>query len=349
MMLSTLALSTTLALTGCEPTPSHADINQALVSELESSYQAWAESSEQLAKASQQFCADKQPLDSLQTQWRTTFEHWSALQPAQIGPIAEHNRAWQVQFWPDKKNLVARQVNALLQAQPKLEQAHLEQASVVLQGLSAAEYLLFDATIDLTENSQKTRYCGLLSAIGQHQATLARTVSNEWAGDTGFSALLSKSPNARFADEQESTAELLRSQVSGLELMKKKLAVPVGKLTRDIVQPYQAEAWRADASLQSLRAGLHTLRTLWGNEHTLGLRNLAQGQAVQALIDQQHLRTEQAFAKLKQPLQALLPQESGRGLLNKAYAELVDLHRLYEQDLARALNVQMGFNAHDGD
>jgi len=35
--------------------------------------------------------------------------------------------------------------------------------------------------------------------------------------------------------------------------------------------------------------------------------------------------------------------------LQALYSSLDQLHRLHERDLAKALDVQLGFNAHDGD
>lgn len=41
--------------------------------------------------------------------------------------------------------------------------------------------------------------------------------------------------------------------------------------------------------------------------------------------------------------------EAGRTALNELYDSLNRLHRLQESELAKALGVQIGFNAHDGD
>ncbi|MFT8162359.1 imelysin family protein, partial [Salmonella enterica] len=90
------------------------------------------------------------------------------------------------QFWPDKKNLVARQVTALLGAKPNLTQADLDGASVVVQGLSAYEYVLFDKTIDLGDSATKARYCPLLTSIGEHQQQLAAGVLQQWEDKDGM-------------------------------------------------------------------------------------------------------------------------------------------------------------------
>ena len=114
-----------------------------------------------------------------------------------FGPLAEGNRAWQIQFWPDKKNLVARQVEALLNSKPGLTAADLDNASVVVQGLTAYEYLLFDPALDLNNSEQKARYCPLLVAIGEHQQSLAADILASWQSKDGMAAQLREPEAAR--------------------------------------------------------------------------------------------------------------------------------------------------------
>lgn len=337
-------------LAGCNTPPADtATVVKQMSQHMLADYQHWASASAALASSAQALCQQNGSLTASQQTWRETFNAWAALQPALIGPLAEQNRSWQVQFWPDKKNLVGRQVKMLLDANPTIDQAKLDKSSVVLQGLSAAEYLLFDQSIDLSQAEQQTRYCGLLLAIGGHQTQLSQDMLSAWQGAQGFAATLSNTPNQRFAEPQESLAELLRTQVSSLELMKKKLGTAIGRLSKGIAQPYQAEAWRADASLDSLRASLASLQTFWGQAQQVGLRDLVSDAALRERIEHQHAQTHDTFAAFTSGLQSLLSNSDDQQRLDKAYLELAELQRLYEKDLARALNIQMGFNAHDGD
>ena len=49
------------------------------------------------------------------------------------------------------------------------------------------------------------------------------------------------------------------------------------------------------------------------------------------------------------PFSELIADEAGHARLDELYQELDVLHRLHQNELARALGVQIGFNAHDGD
>lgn len=309
-------------------------------------YTRWTDSDRQLADSARAFCAGEQDLAAARQAYLDAHGSWAALQPLAVGPLAEGNLAWQVQFWPDKKNLVARQVNALLDRVPQLRQADLEKASVVVQGLTAYEYLLFDEGIDLADLEQKRRYCPLLVTIGSHQQALATGVLAGWLGEQGLAAQLKKFPNARYAEGREAVAELLRTQVGALDGLKRKLNTPL-PLGGKPPQPYQAEAWRSGASLALIDASLASAEALWRE----GLRGLlGKEQADLATrIDAGYAETRQRLKALGRPLDALLADEAGRAALGQLYDSLNALHRLHEGELAKALDIQLGFNAHDGD
>ncbi|MES2821311.1 MAG: imelysin family protein [Pseudomonadota bacterium] len=353
MSIHSLAVAlATLALVACAPSDPQQRTSAALANGvLLPAYSAWSEADRQLADSAQAFCAGSQDLAPARQAFLGAQSAWAGLQPLLIGPLAEGNRAWQIQFWPDKKNLVQRQVEALLEAKPQLTTNDLAQASVVVQGLSAYEYLLFDAGIDLNDASQKNRYCPLLRAIGQHQQGLAAEVLEHWQGESGLAAQLASFPNPRYAEAAEAVAELLRTQVTGLDGLKKKLGTPLGRQSKGLAQPYQADAWRSQSSLANLGASVASAERLWLGAADDGLRSLlsAEQAPLAERIDTAYRDTRQHLAALQRPLGELLGEPSARPSLDALYASLDSLHRLHEGELAKALGVQLGFNAHDGD
>ena len=217
-------------------------------------YSQWAGANHQLAKSAEQFCSDKQTLEEAQQTWRNAQNAWAELQAMAVGPLSEGNLAWQVQFWPDKKNLVGRQTQTLLKKFPDVTLEQLQRSSVVVQGLSAYEYALFDENVDLTNPDVKAAYCPLLNAIGQHQAQLAGKVLAQWQDKNGMLHQLESFPNDRYIDASEALTDLFRVHVGALDGLKKKLAMPIGRLSKGIPQPLQAESWRSDNSLRSMTA-----------------------------------------------------------------------------------------------
>ncbi|MFP6848338.1 MAG: imelysin family protein [Pseudomonas sp.] len=348
--LTLAALSLTLA--ACSPSNPQQQVSRALTDGvILPIYSAWSEADRQLASSAQAFCSDQQSLVDARQAFASAQSAWAAIQPVAIGPLSEGNLAWQVQFWPDKKNLVARQVEALLNSKPALTSADLDKSSVVVQGLTAYEYLLFDSAIDLNNAEQKARYCPLLIAVGEHQQTLSANVLINWQSKDGMAAQLKDFPNARYAEAPEAVADLLRTQVSAIDGLKKKLGTPMGRQTKGQPQPYQAEAWRSKASLANLAASLASAERIWLGAQQDGIQALlgSQHDELKARINAAYSDTRQRLADAKRPLGELLSDEDGRSELTALYESLNTLHRLHESELAKTLGIQLGFNAHDGD
>ncbi|WP_217475013.1 imelysin family protein [Stutzerimonas stutzeri] len=341
-----------LLLSACAPSDPFAETSKTLVDEvLHPTYTQWAETNRRMAASSIAFCAGNEELSDAREAFLQAQFAWAGLQPMLIGPMGEGNRAWQVQFWPDKKNLVGRQVTALLKNKPELTQADLENGSVVLQGLSAYEYVLYDKAVDLNDSQTKARYCRLLEAVGEHQQKLTADILQQWEGKDGMVAQLSEFPNERYADSQEAIADLLRVQVTALDGLKKKLGAPLGRQSKGIPQPFQAEAWRSDATLGSIDAALAGAQRLWQGNDDNGLKQLVPAQQAELVkrIDVAYATTRKQIADIMVPFSELITDEAGRARLDELYQQIDALHRLHQSDLARALGVQIGFNAHDGD
>jgi predicted lipoprotein len=341
-----------LALSACAPADPQAVTSASIARQvILPTYSRWVDADRQLATSALAFCEGKTDLAQARADFLHAQKTWAELQPLLIGPLAEGNRSWQVQFWPDKKNLVGRQVEQLVTAQPQITADALAKSSVVVQGLSAYEYVLFDAAIDMANAEQKARYCPLLSAIGERQKALAEEILSSWNSNDGMLAQLSKFPNQRYADSHEAIAELLRVQVTALDTLKKKLGTPLGRQSKGQPQPFQADAWRSNASLSSLEASLASAQTVWVGVDNKGLRGLlpAEQKPLAEKVDAAYAASRKLLAELKPPLADLLASEEGRQQLNAVYDSLNVVHRLHEGELAKALGIQLGFNANDGD
>lgn len=349
--LAAALLSMLLAGCGTEDHP-HARISAALADGvLVPAYQHWVEVNTRLEQSAQAFCHGEESLEQARARYLEAHQGWAALQPLMIGTLSENNLAWQVQFWPDKKNLVSRQVESLLNAQPDLTQEDLDKGSVVVQGLTAYEYALFDPNIDLNDDAARQRYCPLITAIGTHQKNLSTQVLADWTSENGLRSRLTQFPNDRYAEAQEAISDVLRTQVSAIDGLKKKLGAPLGRQSKGIPQPYQAEGWRSGNSLDNLGATLASAEQLWTGSNQNGIRTLLGSESAELAtrVDAAFADARQHVAAVQQPLGSLLGNPQGLSELNALYDSFNRLHRLLEGDLARALGVQIGFNAHDGD
>jgi hypothetical protein len=341
-----------LALGACSPQDPQAVTSAAIAkSVILPTYTRWVEADRQLAVSALAYCEGKADLDTARADFLHAQKAWAELQPLLIGPLAEGNRAWQVQFWPDKKNLVGRQVEQLVTAQPQIDAAALAKSSVVVQGLSAYEYILFDSKPDVANAEQKAKYCPLLIAIGERQQQLAEDILKGWNNTDGMLAQMSKFPNPRYADSHEAIADLLRVQVTALDSLKKKLGTPMGRQTKGVPQPFQADAWRSQSSLTGLEASLAAARTVWEGVDNKGLRGLlpSEQKPLADKIDAAYAASLKLFASNQRSLTEMLNDDAGRQQLNDIYDSLNVVHRLHEGELAKALGIQQGYNANDGD
>ena len=305
-------------------------------------HQQWQDSNAALVVAAQGYCDDELDKPALEQAFYRALQGWAYLQPMMIGPMAEGNRSWQVQFWPDKRNMVARQVEDLLETSSPLTQEALDGASVVVQGLSAFEYVVFDEAADLA--GQKARYCPLLTGIAIHQQALSAQVLGQWKAREGMAAMLSAFPNARFATADEALGSILRTQITAVDVLKKKLGVPMGRLNKGVPQPWQAEAWRSQHSIGNLQATLEGARAVWQP-----VRSLVGNAELVAHIDAAYENTLQKLAGLPEPLVVMVQDKDNLARLQSVYDSLDRLETLQQADLARDLGIQLGFNANDGD
>lgn len=341
-----------LALGACSPQDPQAVTSAAIAKQvILPTYSRWVEADRQLAASALAFCEGKASLEAARSDFLSAQKAWAELQPLLVGPLAEGNRAWQVQFWPDKKNLVGRQVEQLVNGDKPIDGKTLEKSSVVVRGLSAYEYILFDSKPDVATPEQKARYCPLLVAIGDHQKALAEEILKGWNNTDGMLAQMSKFPNQRYADSHEAIADLLRVQVTALDTLKKKLGTPMGRQSKGVPQPFQADAWRSQSSLTALEASLAAAKTVWEGVDNKGLRGLlpAEQKPLADKIDAAYAASLKLFDSTQRSLGEMLEDDAGRQQLNDIYDSLNVVHRLHEGELAKALGIQLGFNANDGD
>lgn len=336
-----ILLITTLTLAACSD-PRQEVTTQLANQVLFSAHGQWQQSNSDLLGSTRAWCDGVQELASLKKVFHRSQLAWSRLQPLMVGPLAEGNRSWQVQFWPDKRNMVARQTEALLDEFADLDQQQLEGASVVVQGLTAFEYVLFDDKVAIADNRE--RYCPLLVGIARHQQTLSIEVLDLWQQPGGMLEQLTTFPNDRYANADEALGGILRVQVTGVDTLKKKLGTPMGRLNNGVPQPYQAEAWRSRHSTENLLASLDGAQAVWER-----VRSLVGDAQLVGDIDAAYKSVRDKLAALPAPLMEMVQDKANQPQLQSLYADLDALENLQQNDLARHLGIQIGFNANDGD
>ncbi len=298
---------------------------------------------------------------SLQDQWRTTMTAWAHVQPIGFGHIEDGNLRWKLQFWPDRKDITRKKVEALIASDEALNAERVASASVSVQGLAAMEYLLFDdRASDLVLYQQDARRCQLLTAIAERVHQVTFELLNDWYGDTDTSGYADKfsrpgAENTLYPDNNAALADLLDTLVVGAEVVKRnKLGLPIsnGKGASH-AKPYRLEAWRSQYSLELMRASTATLEQLYRGNGGFGLADyLAEHKEVDGAlleaIDNAFKAVNTQFLLLEGPVFTQIKQPGYYAKLVELHKRLSDLQRNLSQ-LPESLGISLGFNSNDGD
>lgn len=111
----------------------------------------------------------------------------------------------------------------------------------------------------------------------------------------------------------------------------------MGRQSKGIPQPLQAEAWRSHSSLKSPEASLKAAEAVWVGVDNRGLRGLLSSdqKATADKIDAAYAASLKLLADNQKTLGELLADDAGQQTLNQIYDSLNAVHRLHEGDSPR--------------
>lgn len=341
--LAALALLTGLAgLSACQSSTSMATADTELQTLADSQLSYLRQQAAQLANelnqlhtASTNYCQAPTPasLQNVKQEWRQSFAAWTSQQGQSGGPLDAAGLSFAFQFWPDKKDTVAKQVDRELAAVAKGEPVP---DRGVVTTLNAVEYLL---TSDL--NAQQR--CLLLPGISQQLANNGQLLHKTWQDPNGYQQQLSQM-------QQQGGATALLTQAlgqlaHGYDRLEKKLVLPLNTAANP--RPLFAESWRSQQSLYFLRTSLNALQQEYSQG---GMRGYLQNKDHQTRV----AALDAAFADALAHLPAgdsLAPWLTGDNYaqLLRFKLSLDQLGYQLKQALPRDLDISLGFNATDGD
>lgn len=324
--------------------------------------QQFAQHSVDLKQASEAFCQQPtaQTFEQARQQWHLTMDSWQASKVIAFGPIDVDNKSWQIQFWPDKHNLIGRKLNELLNSDEPLNVERIQNASVVTQGLSALEYLLFDEKesplSSYQEGERAMRRCQLLLAVSRNTVQIAESLAAGWSssGDDYITHFThTGADNTDFPDTKTAISALVDSLVVTIEAAKRsQLAQPLGYGTKgNFPRPYLSEAWRSRHSTAALRAHLQAAENLYLGGDGYGMDDylLTNDQPdVAAKIKAQFTTVNQLLEKAPVMFEGVTDKDQ-RAALEQVHEALDGLLKVLKYDLPPAMGVKLGFNANDGD
>ena len=324
-------------------------------------YQALESATKDLQASFDALC--KQPtdatLDQARAQFAATAAAWAKVQYVSFGPVSEHERGFRIEYWPDKRNVVGRQLADVLAKQDEaaLEPTRFATTTVGVQGLPALDRLLFEdgALAKFDQGAPGTAFrCGLLHAIGVNLSTIAHDIVEGWTeGDSAFLGLIEhpSEDNEDLPTGRDAAGRLLNDLLTATIAMRDmKLLAPLGD-NLEKAKPQAAEYWRSGQSIAILKANLEGWRALFETDQGLGGLLAAQPQG-KSTADTMIAAVDQASSALEQitvPLDKAVADPEQRKQVEIFGEQLVKIRDLLAGPVAAKLNLPIGFNALDGD
>lgn len=307
-----------------------------------------------LETAATAYCQDRtaQNFTALDTAFRNYWMAWAGIRHIQFGPVQFLNRGFRIQFWPDTRNKIGRQLSRVLAAEDSaaLEHATFAKTSIAVQGLPALERLLVDGDAGYAAPKGSFK-CALTTTIASNLAIAAKGIVDNWNPADGYAHAVAMAGTGEgpYSETYEVTVELLQSLLGELEASRDvRLGRPLGS-ELDKARPKLAEAWRSGLSRDILVASLKGTEDLYlSGGFDQALRNAGEN----ILADQITAGFQQAVTQsraLAGSLYEAFTAPEKREALLAIRADLKVLAGLIGTDLAVALDISPGFNSRDGD
>ncbi|MGO1462147.1 MAG: imelysin family protein [Marinobacter sp.] len=319
----------------------NADYRARWHSDIQTGYQALASQTRTLASQAGAYCdtPSAEGLEQTKQAWLDAFLAWQKVRFVDFGPVEQANRAWQFQFWPDPKNLVARKAAYLLKDEGAITAEKINESGVAVQGFPMVEYLLHDQAFGEGGRALPAdRSCQLLVSVTNHIADNAEALTNDWSEF-----------KSAYVDNDQYTDTTVRAAMTGLELLEeRRLATPMGLRGNSKRNVYRADAWRSGASLAAANATVQGFQQQFFPAFSKLLTDNGQNDLA-ARIKEQVEDVRAKFPELNRPMAPLLADDSKFRMLQSLYVHVSQLTALVNDRAAVELGVVRGFNSSDGD
>ncbi|MEX3010183.1 imelysin family protein [Hoeflea sp. TYP-13] len=217
----------------------------------------------------EQLCAipSNAQLAKVRADFDRLVSNWSSISIVRIGPILQHNRLEKLLFWPDRRGIGLRQIQAILAKQDEtaISAGGLSQKSVAVQGLAALEYVLYGKGSETLGQKTDGFRCRFAKAISTNVDTISGQLLTEWQAPDGFahSWQYPAANNPLYRDEKESLSALVSLFSNGLEFYD---TVEMGAflgITPEKDRPRRALFRRSGNTLKSLQTSLSDIQEFY--------------------------------------------------------------------------------------
>jgi predicted lipoprotein len=306
-----------------------------------------------LVQATQAHCQGRVDKATLHAQWQQTLLGWQALATPAVGPLVQRRSQRQIDFWPVRPNLIDK----ALKATPRVL-SDMARVGTPAKGFAGFEYLLAESSAQGWQGDAHKGRCAYAVLVAQGIAAEASALradfdvlaQRDWQVDEE-----SADAEVRLAQTRAAFAEWVNQWLGGLErlrwLQMEQPLVKAQTAGKAPVFPRQDWAdnladWRAQwegLRAQALLADLQAAPPVPGLTF-VPIEALLYGKGQMQLA----ARWRQAIGAADAALGGLNPA-SHPTELEAVARKLKELTVLYQQGVAAALDVPLGFSDADGD
>jgi predicted lipoprotein len=334
--------------------PDLARLDQSAVEHhIEPGYAALARAFESLRGAVEGYCAapSHAGLEAARSAYAAAMDAWMRIQHIAFGPVQKDNRAFRIEYWPDRKNTTGRQLAVLLKraetAPPTAESLAAE--SVAVQGLPALERLLFGSDPAVTGPAG----CAVAAAIAGNLDAIGHAVDQGWRDGFAHEFTSPGPDNALYRTPDEATRELFKSLTGALEVIADLKLEPVMEDDLSEAAPHRAESWRSTRSLRNIELNLAALHALFAGDGGYGFAAAAAdqpgGAEVVQKVEDGFTEAGKALDRITMPLAQAVEDEKMRTHLAYLLLTVEELEEHIAGQIGPLLGLSEGFNASDGD
>lgn len=311
------------------------------------------------ARRLDRFCAspDAAGFEAAREGYHAAMDAWASAQHLRPGPLLLEMRSDRIAFWPERRNIVTRQLGQLLSARdPKvLEPGALAKQSAAVQGLTALEHLLFGEGTGPAAfgGDDAGRYrCALAAAIGRNVAAVAGEVRDGWAALAP--RLMAGEATPVGANATEAVNNLFSSAITAMQIVvDQKFMIPLGGTLAE-AKPELAESFRSGRSSRNIARNLGGLRSMTlGEEGGPGFATLlpdtADGAAARRTLTKAFDDALAAVAAIPVPLNKAVADAKARPAAEQALRAAKTAQNGFSRTLPPLIGITLGFNELDGD
>lgn len=277
---------------------------------------------------------------------------YARIEAIRIGPLMEENRAERILFWPDRRGIALRQVQAILAEadESATDPATLEGKSVAVQGLGALEFVLYGTGAETLHGADGDFRCRYGQAIALNLASLGDELVTGWADPEGISLHLMR-PSVEFVDYRTPT-EALEAVAGvlahGIEAVRDTRVNPMMPRDGKPGNPRLALFWRSGQELAMIRADFEGLRRLF-DLSSIGMAPPAEHADIAGAITAEFDKVDAALDRLSGPIADIVADPDQVAALTEVIESTQALQMLIGEQLSSALGLSVGFSSLDGD